>query len=143
VSGDPARRPIGWWLKEADARIEAAFEARLAELDADRRMWQVLTTLAERPGVDRAALGAALAPFGGDAVAGDVLAALGERGWVTPGDDRVALTDGGAAAHARLAERVGEVRGLVRAALPGDDYVTLVRLLAQLVDGLAPAPAGA
>ncbi len=44
-SDDALRRPIGWWLKEADARIDAALDG----MDVDRRRWQVLTTLTEGP----------------------------------------------------------------------------------------------
>ena len=38
-------RPVGWWLKEADARLDAAFDRTLAGRDVDRRGWQVLATL--------------------------------------------------------------------------------------------------
>lgn len=34
------RRPIGWWLKEADARLEAAFDNALAGQDVDPRGWR-------------------------------------------------------------------------------------------------------
>ena len=42
-------RPIGWWLKEADARLDAAFDRSLTGRKVDRRGWQILATLARRP----------------------------------------------------------------------------------------------
>jgi len=43
------RRPIGWWLKEAGARLDAALDDVLARHDVGRRDWQVLATLARSP----------------------------------------------------------------------------------------------
>jgi hypothetical protein len=42
-------RPIGWWLKEADARIDAAFDRVLEGFHTVRRSWQVLSSSARRP----------------------------------------------------------------------------------------------
>jgi len=56
------RRPIGWWLKEADARLDAAFDASLAVRGVDRRAWQVLATLA-RSATPRRKVAAVLASF--------------------------------------------------------------------------------
>ena len=82
------RRPIGWWLKTADARIEQAFEDVFESQSITRREWQVLE----------------------------------------PGSRQVA--HGGAAAG------VTTVRSVVSAALPGQNYATLIRLLADLVNAL-------
>jgi hypothetical protein len=38
---DGTQRPIGWWLKQLDARIEASFDAALADVGVDRRRWQI------------------------------------------------------------------------------------------------------
>ena len=42
-------RPIGWWLKEAGARLDAVFDRSLQGCGLDRRGWQVLASLARRP----------------------------------------------------------------------------------------------
>ncbi|MDP8907614.1 MAG: hypothetical protein M3N47_00540, partial [Chloroflexota bacterium] len=55
-------RPIGWWLKEADARLDAAFDRQLQSRNVDRRGWQVLASLARRP-TSRSELIASLAAF--------------------------------------------------------------------------------
>ena len=43
------RRPIGWWLKTADARIEQAFEDAFESQSITRREWQVLESVARAP----------------------------------------------------------------------------------------------
>jgi len=46
------------------------------------------------------------------------------------------LTHAGQGAHGKAAGGVATVRSAVSAALPGENYATLLRLLADLVDGL-------
>jgi hypothetical protein len=43
------RRPIGWWLRTADARIEQAFEDVFEGQSITRREWQVLESAARAP----------------------------------------------------------------------------------------------
>ena len=62
---------------------------------------------------------------------------LRRRGLLADGVDGVlTLTDAGQVAHGRAAAGVAPVRSAVSAALPEENYVTLLRLLADLVDGL-------
>lgn len=132
------KRPIGWWLKEADARLDAAFDSSLSAQRVDRRGWQVLATLA-RVSTPRADIVASLAAFDRSAVVEDVVDELQRRGWVEEPDGVLRLTPAGTHEQAALAPLVEDVRRLVAAALPEDDYLVLVRLLARLVAGL-PEP---
>jgi hypothetical protein len=156
------QRPIGWWLKEADAALDGAFEAAVGSAGTSRRDWQVLTTLAAGPAT-RAELAAMLTRFDPAAVVGDVVDDLIARGWVAePGQTDPAtadpatadpatagsapagsarsgaltLTDAGRAAEAELAGRVGQVRRQVADALPDGDYDRLVHLLDRLVTAI-------
>ena len=132
------QRPIGWWLKEADARLDAAFDRALAGRGVGRRAWQVLATLA-RSAATRQDLVAGLAPFDDAAAVGRVLDDLRERGWVAePADGALRLTPDGAREQQVLAALVAEVRQTVATALPEGDHATLVRLLARLVEALPP-----
>ena len=131
------RRPIGWWLKEADARIDAAFDNSLADHDVDRRVWQVLATLA-RSSTARAEVVATLAAFDEPAVIDSVVDSLRSRGWVTESNGILRLTEDGVRKQETLAPAVERVRHQVSDALNGE-YVTLVRLLARLVAAL-PEP---
>jgi hypothetical protein len=148
--GTGSARPIGWWLKEADRRLDAAFDAALAGQgpagdgvagDAvlgdgvDRRGWQVLASLA-RGSSGRSELVAGLAPFDGAEAFDGVISGLQGRGWVTEAEGMLRLTGDGERAHAVLAPLVGSIRETVAAALPGEDYPTLIALLERLVTAL-------
>ena len=133
------QRPVGWWLKEADARLDAAFDAALSAAGADRRGWQVLATL-RRSAAPRAAIVASLAAFDEPAVVEGVLEDLQRRGWVEESNAQWQLTPAGLQKHADLAPLVASIRGQVATALPDDDYALLIDLLARLVAGL-PEPA--
>ena len=133
MDGPAVRRPIGWWLKEADSCIEAAFEAKLQDRGVDRRTWQVLASLANSP-ASRADVTAALSSFDSPAALDGVLADLQARGWVTEELGLLQLTPSGRSEHAELSVLVDQVRSTVAAALPDDDYDTLVSLLRRLVE---------
>lgn len=132
-------RPIGWWLKEADSRLDAAFDSALGGTEVDRRGWQVLASLS-RGSMRRAELVTALASFDPPAVVEEVVARLSSRGWIEESADVVLLTQAGAEQHERLAPRVHSVRQQVAAALPRDEYVALIGLLSRLVTALPSRP---
>ncbi len=100
-------------------------------MGGSRRGWQILTTLASGPAT-RAELAEELARFDTALVLTEVVDDLIIRGWVTETDPLTVTTEG-RAVEAELAERVGEVRRRVAAALPDGDYDMLVQLLARLV----------
>ena len=135
---DALQRPIGWWLKEADARLDAAFARELAKFGVDRRAWQVLASLADGART-RDELAAALAAFDAPDAVDRVVDELTTEGWVAESDAGLQLTSEGVARRRELATRVGTIRDRVRDALPADDYVTLVRLLRTLVERFEPA----
>jgi len=140
VSNEQAlSRPIGWWLKEADARLDAAFNSALKGKDMDRRGWQVLASLSQGP-TRHAELVTALASFDSPAMVEEVIDHLMSRGWVEESADVLMLTPAGARQQEALAVVVDGVRQVVGAALSQDDYVLLVDLLARLVTGLTPRP---
>lgn len=133
------QRPIGWWLKEADRLLDAAFDRSLQGADVDRRGWQVLTSLSRQP-VTRPDLVGSLGPFDPPEVIENAVSTLVARGLVDDSDASLRLTAAGARRQQALAPRVNQVRHQVTAALPQDDYAALVQLLEQLVTGLRPPP---
>lgn len=128
-------RPIGWWLKEADARLDAAFDRSLEDRNMDRRRWQILASLARRP-TRRIELVASLVAFDTPTAVGTAVSDLNSRGWIEESAGLLRLTPDGEREHTDLAPLVDEVRERVAAALPQDDYVMLVRLLQRLVAAL-------
>jgi hypothetical protein len=128
-------RPVGWWLEEAGARVDAAFDQALEGSSVNRRGWQVLSVLAGQP-TSRADLAASLASFDAPAGVQRVVGELGDRGWVEEQEGLLWLTPAGEQGQADLASLVDRVREQVRSALPPEDYLTLVRLLARLTEAL-------
>ncbi|GLW77068.1 MarR family transcriptional regulator [Actinokineospora globicatena] len=108
-------RPIGYWIKELDRRLEAGFERELG--DVTRREWQVLNALPGDTG-----------PFDG----AEALRNLQRRGWVD-GDQ---LTPAGEQAKADLGIRVARVREAVTAGVSEDEYRTTIRTLERMVGNL-------
>ncbi len=131
------QKPIGWWLKEADAGLEAAFDTRLRGHRVDRRSWQVMASLARSP-LRRSEVIESLSPFGEETAIDGVVAALGRSGWIEESGGKLHLTPSGVTKHAALASSVAEVRNQVAEALPGDDYEDLMRLLSRLATALPP-----
>lgn len=128
-------RPIGWWLKEADARLDAAFDRSFDGRNVDRRGWQILASLARRP-TRRSDLVASLAAFDSPAGIRTALTGLIANNWIEVSGEFLQLTPDGENEHADLAPLVEDVRSRVAEALPGDDYLTLVGLLERLVAAL-------
>ncbi|MFI6900611.1 MarR family transcriptional regulator [Nonomuraea sp. NPDC050394] len=125
-------RPIGYWAKRLDAAIDEAFDRALARLGADRRQWQILTTLLDGAAVP-AELSGALSPFDG---VRDALAVLAARGLVAEEGGRVGLTAGGRRVQAKLAEAVAGVRGVVGRGVSEEEYAATVGVLARMVNNL-------
>jgi len=132
-------RPLGYWIKEIDRRIEEDFGRLLADEGLTRRHWQVLHTIAQGP-VTSAELDRALAPFlsAGSPTVRPQADDLADRGWALMTSDGTAtLTPAGREAHDRVAARVGAARARVIEGLSEADYVTLVGLLERVAGNLA------
>jgi DNA-binding MarR family transcriptional regulator len=133
---DPARRPIGWWVKHLDTLLEDVVDSAVAGEGLTRRHWQVLHSLAEGP-ADEAALAAALADFAGDLPA--VAADLFGRGWVDRSTGALALTADGRTAHERLERAIGRVRRHVADGLSRQEYERTVLVLARMAQNIERA----
>ncbi|GAA4638069.1 MarR family winged helix-turn-helix transcriptional regulator [Actinoallomurus vinaceus] len=131
-------RPFGYWVKHIDQRIEEMGRRVLAEEGLNRRLWQVLNTIASGP-LGPADLDRTLAPFVSDEepTMRPYVDELAGRGWVTRTDDGdLALTDAGRDAHARAGERMYAARARVVEGLSSDDYDTLMNLLERIAGNL-------
>jgi hypothetical protein len=130
------QRPIGYWLKELDGRLERDFERGLAGDGLLRRHWQVLNGL-RQGGTTREAI--ATWPFWteGDVTLDEVIDELTGRGWVERDGAALRLTPAGEEAHARVSDRVTALRHLLLKNITEDEYVATVRVLKRMVDNLA------
>jgi len=130
--------PIGWWLKEADARLNAAFDFALQDTGVDRRGWQVLASLSRGP-AQRSELVSTFASFDPPAAIEETIDRMNSQGWIEVSADITRLTQRGVEKQEALALVIDGVRQQVSTALPRPEYTALVGLLARLVDALPPA----
>ncbi|MGI5236638.1 hypothetical protein [Dactylosporangium sp. CA-139066] len=112
-------RPIGYWLRELDRRLESTFATVLAARGVERREWQVLNGL----GPDSPFWGAGERPYA------SVVSALAARGWA--GADG-AVTVAGEAARAEILAEVEQIRARAMVGVSDEDYRTTVRTLAAM-----------
>ncbi|MFI6363670.1 MarR family winged helix-turn-helix transcriptional regulator [Nocardia sp. NPDC050630] len=134
-----AQRPIGYWLKELDRRIDARFEDDLAASGLTRRHWQILHSLAEGP---RSASDVrdGLAPFWKDPSEWGVqLAQLVARGDITDDSGTLALTEAGHTTHHQAFTLIGKRRRAMLDGITDDQYVETVRLLERMAENMAGA----
>lgn len=135
----PERKPIGYWLKELDTRIEATLDRTLSGEGVTRRDWQVLNALDTTPAPRDAVVGA-LRPFWGEGAADpdDVLETLVDRGWaLRDADRRYALSPEGDAMRSALLERVKELRMAIADGVTPEDYQTTITTLERMAANLA------
>ncbi|GLZ37431.1 MarR family transcriptional regulator [Actinokineospora sp. NBRC 105648] len=122
-------KPIGYWVKELDRRLEAGFDRELGASGTTRRQWQVLNLLpATASEVDRS-----MAPF--EPTAAPVVDVLVERGWARH-DEIIELTDEGAEARADIGVRVDRLRARVVEGVSEEEYLATVQTLAKMVHNL-------
>ncbi len=101
------RRPIGWWLKTADARIEQAFEDVFESQSISRREWQVLEPVSRGSVLEHELL-QKLEAFAG---AQDAVDELRRRGLLSDGaDGALLLTAEGQVAHGEASAGVARGR---------------------------------
>ena len=135
----PERKPIGYWLKALDRRIESTLDHTLADEGVTRRDWQVLNALDTTP-AERDAVVDALRPFWGEGATDpdDVLEALVARGWaLRDADRRYALSPEGDTTRSTLLERVKELRMAIADGVTPDDYQTTIATLERMAANLA------
>ncbi len=135
---DVLDRPIGYWLKHLDRLIDQALDRCLAEDGLSRRHWQVMNVLAHGP-AGKPDLAAALQPFWGDGAVTleDVTGELARRGWLLrDAAGGCALSPAGAAAHARVAERVQAQRRRSVDGLTAAEYEATVHVLRRMAENL-------
>jgi len=128
------RRPIGYWVKLLDRRIERSFEATLAAEGLQRRHWQALNVVSGGP-VTRARIDEELAPFVADA--GQFVRELVERGWVAEVDGAYHLTEAGRSAFDRLLHVVRASRTRITDGLTEEQYLATVDALERMCANLA------
>ena len=127
----PPARPIGWWLKRADALLTERVDEAQRACGLTRLEWQALNAV--RGGEDVAA---ALRPFCNADKASEVLAGLETRGLTATAGARHTLTREGDALYDRALSAQQGVREQSMAGIAPGEYAATVAVLERLVQNL-------
>ncbi|MFF2276964.1 hypothetical protein [Agromyces sp. NPDC058126] len=112
----PAQRPIGYWLRVVDRKLDDAMLELFADEGITRRDWRRLNVIAGT--VDDTRLRSKLAAHP------ERLAPLVERGWVTDEPGAPRLTEEGESSYSALLERVTALRSRVAGAVTPEAFRT-------------------
>ncbi|MBP2321883.1 DNA-binding MarR family transcriptional regulator [Kibdelosporangium banguiense] len=124
-------KPLGYWLVHIHQLIENNFERLLTGDALSRRHWQVLNTIAAKPG-SLAEIEQAMAHFHDDVR--PLIRDFTDRGWVTP---EYELTAAGREAYDRIAAQVHAERAKVLDGVSPEEYATLMNLLERIATNAA------
>ena len=114
-------RPIGYWLRVIDRRLDDRMRELFAAEGLTRRDWRRLNLIGGSVADPRMSERLASRP--------ERVAPLIERGWVTGEPGAWTLTEAGEAARATLLERVSALRVEVAGAVSPEDFATTLASL--------------
>lgn len=117
----PPERPIGFWLRVVDRKLDDAMSDLFADEGITRRDWRRLNVIAGTVDDERLRDKIAAHP--------ERLAPLVDRGWVTDEPGAPRLTEEGEASFAALRERVEGLRSRVAGTVAPDDFRTTLATL--------------
>lgn len=128
-NGTPTnRRPLGFWLKVIDRRLDEAMRDLFTEEGLTRRDWRRLNLVAGTVTDTRMSEKLAARP--------ERVEPLVERGWVEGEPGAWRLTEAGEAARASLHERVATLRAKVAGAVSPEDFATTMASLEAIAGEL-------
>ena len=114
-------RPLGYWLRVIDRRLDDAMSELFAADGLTRRDWRRLNLVAGTVSDPRLSAKLAARP--------ERVQPLVERGWVDGEPGAWRLTEAGEAARASLHERVSSLRAMVAGAVSPEDFATTLTSL--------------
>ncbi|GIG66623.1 MarR family transcriptional regulator [Phytomonospora endophytica] len=128
-------QPIGFWSAQTHRAVAAHVRGKFAELDVTQPLWWVLSHTEAAGGMDRDALAAKLRDItADDSTIPYAVEEARSRGWLVQSDaGRLTLTGAGRAAHARIGEVAGSVRGELHKGVSDEDYLLVVKTLRRII----------
>jgi hypothetical protein len=116
-----SHRPLGYWLRVIDRRLDDRMRELFAAEGLNRRDWRRLNLIAGTVTDSRMTEKLASRP--------ERVAPLVDRGWVAGEPGAWTLTEAGEAAHTRLLEQVSILRAEVAGPVSPDDFATTLASL--------------
>lgn len=129
-----SQRPIGFWLKRADALISSASNEALSRFGLDRTRWQLLNLLATRTSLTIEEVAGELADFVDEERLRRIIDALREDGTIEAGS--LTLTANGRHLHGQALAAQQEVRARTAAGITAEEYELTISVLQRIVANL-------
>lgn len=137
---DKEKRPIGYWLKEADKSISAAVNKNLEQYELTRFHWQVLNTVYTKEEATKEDILNLLKNFFDSSHLSDILNDLTKKNWLTKeknsasGITMIQMTGEGKAAFTEISATQQRTRMQLFQGITNEEYETTIKVLKQLID---------
>lgn len=134
--------PIGYWLKQVDQLLTEQINEAQAVHGVTRADWQILNLLKENGRASDEQIFTTMCTFVDATQFQEVIYHLIDRGWIdeTLASRELQLTYAGHDQHARIFATQKEVRQRAMQGISEDEYVTVIRVLQQMVGNLSEPP---
>ena len=134
------KRPIGYWLKQVDQLLTERIDEAQAVHGVTRTDWQILNLLKENGRASDELIFSIMHTFVDAAQFQEIIYHLIDQGWIdeTLASGELQLTCAGYDQHARIFATQKEVRQRAMQGIIQEDYVTVIRVLQQMVENLRP-----
>lgn len=134
------KRPIGYWLKQVDQLLTERIDEAQAVHGVTRTDWQILNLLKENGRASDELIFSVMHTFVDAAQFQEIIYHLIDQGWIdeTLASGELQLTCAGYDQHARIFATQKEVRQRAMQGIIQEDYVTVIRVLQQMVENLRP-----
>jgi len=137
-----SERPIGYWLKRADALLTEQIDKAHAANGVSRLDWQVLNILNETSTASKERIFETMLAFVDAPGVDEIVTRLVGRGWAEQtetsrtGTVEFQLTQEGRRMHGVILATQKEVRRGVMQGISEEEYATVIRVLQRLVSNL-------
>lgn len=130
--------PIGYWLKQADKVLTEQINQAQALHGVTRTDWQILNLLKEDGRTTEASIFETMQTFVDASEFQEIVTRLARRGWIVADVDsrELQLSQAGQRHHERIFTNQKEVRQRAMQGISKDEYVTVIRVLQQIVENL-------
>lgn len=133
-------KPIGWYLKEADSLITAAFGNAFESFGLTRFHWQLLRNIADNGEVYTKAYYPQVARFITPETFQTIITSLQDRDWISVHNDACRFTVSGAGAFAEIEERQKHIREKMLEGTYPEDYAHTILFLDRIIQNLKALP---
>ncbi|QJB32227.1 hypothetical protein HF324_12765 [Chitinophaga oryzae] len=133
-------KPIGWYLKEADSLITAAFNNAFESLGLTRFHWQLLRNIADNGEIYTKDYYPQVARFITPETFRAIITSLTDRDWISVHNDICRFTASGADVFASIEERQKHIRDKMLEGTDPEDYAHTVLFLDRIIQNLKTLP---